>query len=127
MRANEASGVTHAAIETDVLIIGGGFVGLTLACGLADSAITSVVVETGDPRRALARSFDGRASAIALTSRRLLHSIGIWSKLAGEAAPMLDIRVSEGLRGCSCTTIIARLATSRSGTCWKTRRCAAPS
>src|SRR5512147_218604 len=96
MRAKEASGVTHADIGTDVLIIGGGFVGLALACGLADSAITSVVVEAGDPRRALARSFDGRASAIALTSRRLLHSIGIWSKLAGEAAPMLDIRVSEG-------------------------------
>src|SRR5512132_2480225 len=96
MRAKEANGLTPADVDADVLIIGGGFVGLALACGLADSAITSVVVEAGDPRRALARSFDGRASAIALTSRRLLHSMGVWSKLASEAAPMLDIRVSEG-------------------------------
>ena len=96
MRAKEATSVTHADIDADVLIVGGGFIGLTLACGLAESAITSVVVEAGDPRAALARSFDGRASAIALTSRRLLNSVGVWSKLAGEAAPMLDIRVSEG-------------------------------
>jgi 2-octaprenyl-6-methoxyphenol hydroxylase len=95
MRAKEAS-VTHADIDADVLIVGGGFVGLALACGLAESAVTSVVVEAADPRAALAQSFDGRASAIALTSRRLLDSIGVWSKLAGEAAPMLDIRVSEG-------------------------------
>jgi 2-octaprenyl-6-methoxyphenol hydroxylase len=96
MRAKEASSVTHADIDADVLIVGGGFVGLALACGLAESAVTSVVVEAADPRAALAQSFDGRASAIALTSRRLLDSIGVWSKLAGEAAPMLDIRVSEG-------------------------------
>jgi 2-octaprenyl-6-methoxyphenol hydroxylase len=96
MRAKEASSVTHADIDADVLIVGGGFVGLALACGLAESMVASVVVEAGDPRAALAQSFDGRASAIALTSRRLLDSIGVWSKLAGEAAPMLDIRVSEG-------------------------------
>jgi 2-octaprenyl-6-methoxyphenol hydroxylase len=96
MRAKEASSVTHADIDADVLIVGGGFVGLALACGLAESMVASVVVEAGDPRAALAQSFDGRALAIALTSRRLLDSIGVWSKLAGEAAPMLDIRVSEG-------------------------------
>jgi 2-octaprenyl-6-methoxyphenol hydroxylase len=88
--------VTRANIDADVLIVGGGFVGLALACGLAESALTSVVIEERDPRAALAQSFDGRASAIALTSRRLLSSIGVWSRLASEAAPMLDIRVSEG-------------------------------
>jgi 2-octaprenyl-6-methoxyphenol hydroxylase len=96
MLAKEASSVTHKDIDAEVLIVGGGFVGLALACGLAESAVSSVVVEAGDPRAALAQSFDGRASAIALTSRRLLDSIGVWSKLADEAAPMLDIRVSEG-------------------------------
>jgi 2-octaprenyl-6-methoxyphenol hydroxylase len=88
--------VTRANIDADVLIVGGGFVGLALACGLAESGLRSVVIEEGDPRAALAQSFDGRASAIALTSRRLLNSIGVWSRLANEAAPMLDIRVSEG-------------------------------
>src|SRR5512132_4619303 len=95
MRAKEANGLTPADVDADVLIVGGGFVGLALACGLADSAITSVVVEAGNPRASLTRSFDARASAIALTSRRLLNSIGVWPKLAGRAASMLEIRVSE--------------------------------
>jgi 2-octaprenyl-6-methoxyphenol hydroxylase len=94
--AEEVSGSPPADVGADVLIVGGGFVGLALACGLADSGITSVVVEAGDPRAALTRSFDTRASAIALTSRRLLNSTGVWPKLASRAAPMLDIRVSEG-------------------------------
>ena len=94
--AKREASLNSADIEADVLIVGGGFIGLALACGLADSGIAPVVVEAGDPRSALAASFDGRASAIALTSRRLLQAIGVWPKLSGEAAPMLDIRVSEG-------------------------------
>jgi 2-octaprenyl-6-methoxyphenol hydroxylase len=94
--ANERRGSSRVDIEPDALIVGGGFVGLALACGLAGSGVTSVVVEAGDPQAALSLSFDGRASAIALTSRRLLEGIGVWSKIADQAAPMLDIRVSEG-------------------------------
>jgi len=82
--------------KTDVLVAGGGFVGLALACALSDRGVRSVVVESSEPQAVLAQSFDGRASAIALTSRRLLEGIGVWAKLAGEAAPMLDIRVTEG-------------------------------
>ncbi len=96
MRCERGNGVNSRTVEADVLIVGGGFVGLALAAGLAESGILAVVVEAGDPRAALAESFDGRASAIALTSRRLLEAIGVWPKLADEAAPMLDIRVSEG-------------------------------
>jgi 2-octaprenyl-6-methoxyphenol hydroxylase len=92
MNTSDGSGGT----EADVLIVGGGFVGLALACALSDAGIGSAVIESGDPHAALAQSFDGRASAIALTSRRLLERIGVWGKLAHEAAPMLDIRVSEG-------------------------------
>ena len=87
---------TGAGLSSDVLIVGGGFVGAALACALAEAHIPCVVVESGDPEAGLADTFDARSSAIALTSQRLLQRIGVWDKLAGEAAPMLDIRVSEG-------------------------------
>ena len=87
-RAKREASLNSADIEADVLIVGGGFIGLALACGLAGSGIAPAVVESGDPRSALAASFDGRASAIALTSRRLLQAIDVWPKLSGEAAPM---------------------------------------
>jgi 2-octaprenyl-6-methoxyphenol hydroxylase len=92
-RRSARQATEHAA---EVLIVGGGFVGGALACALDRAGISSIVAEAGDPARALAADFDGRASAISLTSRRLLTALGIWHRLAEEAAPMLDIRVSEG-------------------------------
>jgi len=85
----------RAAFNTDVLIIGGGFVGGTLACALEHFGFSSVVIEVGQPQQAVTLQFDGRASAISLTSRRLMQSVGLWEALEEHAAPMLDIRVSE--------------------------------
>src|SRR5690606_1592564 len=39
--------------------------------------------------------FDGRVTAIAQGSRRLLEAIGVWPHLADEAQPILDIEVGE--------------------------------
>ena len=57
--------------DADVVILGGGLVGMTLAIGLAEAGITSHVVDNSDPAAQTAEGFDGRASAIstaALTS-----------------------------------------------------------
>ena len=84
-----------AVIDVDVLIIGGALVGGTLACALGRAGIPVAVVDMADPEVAMDARFDGRASAIALSSRRMLEGIGIWDKVSNSAAPMLDIRVSE--------------------------------
>jgi 2-polyprenyl-6-methoxyphenol 4-hydroxylase len=80
----------------DVLIVGGGFVGATLAIALAEAGLTVLVVETGAPQAALVPRFDGRASAISLSSQRMLSQLGLWETLAPDAGPMLDIRVADG-------------------------------
>lgn len=80
----------------DVLIVGGGFVGAALACALAQAGLAVAVIEAAAPGALHDASFDGRASAIALTSRRLLTHVGVWDKLKEVAAPMLDIRVADG-------------------------------
>ncbi len=54
------------------------------------------LVERGDPRAALDDAFDGRASAIAVASQRVLEGLALWPALAEDAAPIEDIRVSEG-------------------------------
>ena len=83
-------------IRADVLIVGGGLVGGTLACALGDAGMIVAVVDAADPTAVLKAGFDGRASAIALSSRRLLEGVGLWDGMRNDAAPMLDIRVSEG-------------------------------
>ena len=83
-------------LTADVLIVGGGLVGGVLACALGQAGIDVVVVDREDPEAVLDGGFDGRASAIALASRRMLAALGLWPAMEHEAAPILEIRVSEG-------------------------------
>lgn len=79
----------------DVVIVGGGLSGLTQGIALASHGIAVAIIDREDPARAAAAAFDGRVSAIALASQRMLAAIGLWHHVA-EAQPMWDIRVSDG-------------------------------
>ena len=81
--------------DTDVLIAGGGFAGLTLAIALRQALGSSFAVTVADP--ALGRSHDGdeRASAIVAAARRLFEAIGVWDAVGGQAQPILDMVVTD--------------------------------
>lgn len=87
-----------AGAAADVLILGGGLVGCSLALSLAAHGLTSIVVDPADPAVMLAAGFDGRASAIASASHRMLDAIGIGAALADKGCDIRSIRVSDGLR-----------------------------
>ena len=90
--------MTHSAnTSADVIILGGGLVGLTLAIALDQGGLTSIVVDPADPGTQLAPAYDGRATAIASASWRMLDAIGVAGQLAAQACPIRAIRVSEGL------------------------------
>jgi 2-octaprenyl-6-methoxyphenol hydroxylase len=86
----------HDTIQADVLIVGGGMVGLTLATAMASGGMTSAVVDRTAPDAMLEAVFDGRTVAIAHGSQCLLETIGLWAAMAPAAEPILDIRVSDG-------------------------------
>ncbi len=83
-------------IDADVLIIGGGFVGATLALALAGTPLSVCLIDRADPETALDATFDGRAFAISQSNQNLLAGTGLWPLLAETSAPILDIRVSDG-------------------------------
>jgi 2-octaprenyl-6-methoxyphenol hydroxylase len=83
--------------RADVIILGGGLVGLTLAIALDRHGLSSIVVDPADPERTLAPAYDGRATAVASASWRMLETIGVGERLEGEGCPICGIRVSEGL------------------------------
>ena len=87
---------TSETIETEVLVVGGGLVGMTLGCALADAGVAVTVVDRAEPASLVDAGFDGRVSAIAYGSRRVLETIGLWPALAPQAEPILEIRVSDG-------------------------------
>lgn len=87
--------MTHKA---DVIIIGGGLIGLTQALALAAHGITSHVIDRADPEAMLAAGFDGRTSAISSSSMKMLETIGLSDALSGKGCPIEQIWVSDGLK-----------------------------
>lgn len=83
--------------HADVLILGGGLVGATLAVALDRHGLRAIVVDPADPAVTLADGFDGRASAISSSSHRMMEAIGIADGLAGHGCAIRHIRVSDGL------------------------------
>ncbi|HEX2114790.1 MAG TPA: UbiH/UbiF/VisC/COQ6 family ubiquinone biosynthesis hydroxylase [Alphaproteobacteria bacterium] len=84
------------AIASDVVVLGGGLVGLSTAVALGQAGLSVVVVDREKPAVAAADPFDGRGSAIAWGSAQALRGIGLWPLLEGRAAPIEEIRVTDG-------------------------------
>jgi 2-octaprenyl-6-methoxyphenol hydroxylase len=85
-----------AAERVEVAIVGGGMVGGTLAAALAQAGMAVALVDRADPAAQVDIGHDGRTSAIAHATHRLLKAIGFWTRLLPHAEPILDIRVSDG-------------------------------
>ena len=83
-------------LKTDVLIVGGGMVGMTLAVALSGAGIEVVLLDRETPANQQDAAFDGRTSAIAWGSAQALSGIGLWRTMAHAAEPIREIRVSDG-------------------------------
>ena len=81
----------------DVIILGGGLVGLTLGIALSRYGIRAAVIDPADPDKQLAAGFDGRASAVASAPWRMLEAIGVGERLEGKGCPIATIKVQDGL------------------------------
>jgi 2-octaprenyl-6-methoxyphenol hydroxylase len=85
--------LTRAVAGADVLIAGGGFAGLALALALRQALGPRFAVTLVDP--ALAHGEDPRASAIAAAPRRMFEALGVWTAVAAEAQPILDMVITD--------------------------------
>lgn len=84
--------------KRDLVILGGGLVGMTLALAAAKKGISTYVVDRADPAELTAEGFDGRASAISTASWNLFTNIGIAPALESFACPIARIAVSDQLK-----------------------------
>jgi 2-octaprenyl-6-methoxyphenol hydroxylase len=82
-------------IECDVLIVGGGLVGSLLANALSVLPLSVVLVEARDVSALEQPSFDGRATALANGSQRVLRQLGLWDAIRSEAEPIRAIHIGQ--------------------------------
>lgn len=76
----------------NIIIVGGGPVGVTLALLLAKQGVSVTVLEARKHRAAYSES---RALALSYGSRRILEKLGVWSLLAKSATAINTIHVSQ--------------------------------
>ena len=84
--------------KRDLVILGGGLVGMTLALALARKGLSSHVVDKADQASLTAEGFDGRASAISTASWNLLRNIGISDALEPLGCTIEAIAVTDGMK-----------------------------
>lgn len=83
--------------SADVIVFGGGMVGLALAAALDSSGLSTIVVDPADPAPRSTIAFDGRTSAVSSSSMRMLEAIGVAELLAAPGCPIRRIAVADGL------------------------------
>ncbi|MFO1232843.1 MAG: FAD-dependent oxidoreductase [Paenacidovorax caeni] len=86
--------------HSDVLIVGAGPAGLSLAISLAQAGFTATVVEQQSDSALAAPAPDGREIALTHPSRDTLQRLGSWGLLAGhEVGTICEAQVHDGPLG----------------------------
>ncbi|MDP3524836.1 MAG: 2-octaprenyl-6-methoxyphenyl hydroxylase, partial [Hoeflea sp.] len=78
----------------DILVCGGGYVGLSAAVALklAAPSLDIAVIDAAPPE---VWRKDQRASAIAAGARRLLSTLGVWQSIEPEAQPINEMIITD--------------------------------
>ena len=79
----------------DLVIVGGGMVGTSLAIALAGRGLRMALIEAYPPGAEDQPSYDDRAIALAYGSSRIFEAVGVWPAMRGSVEPILDIHVSD--------------------------------
>jgi 2-octaprenyl-6-methoxyphenol hydroxylase len=78
-----------------IVIAGGGFAGLALALALRKGLGSPFDIIVADPALGTRPSRDPRASAIIAAGKNLFEALGVWSDIAPNAQPIVDMIITD--------------------------------
>ncbi len=79
----------------DLIIVGGGMVGASLACALGNQKLRVAIIEAVPYQAESQPSYDDRAIALSFGTHKIFDGIGVWQYLATHVTPIKHIHVSE--------------------------------
>ena len=86
----------NGKLSHEIVIAGAGLAGMPLASILGQAGFSVALVEAKPLSQLISSKFDGRTTAVAMSSKRMLEVLGIWDTVDVYAQPILDIRVADG-------------------------------
>jgi len=87
---------TAHQVDYDILIVGGGLVGGSLACALQKSSLKIAVIEAVEISSEQQPSFDSRTVALAYGAKQIFQSIDLWPEIEKHGvAAINDIHISD--------------------------------
>lgn len=84
--------------KSDIAIAGGGMAGMTLALAFAKAGLSVCLADRLSPAEMSSEAFDGRVSALAYSSVRMMRALDLWRRMEMHAQPITQILVNEGRR-----------------------------
>lgn len=82
--------------EYDVIVLGGGLAGMTMAATLGVYGFNTVCLEAQKPQKSKSSPQDIRTTAISYGSHNVLKKAGIWTHLEKYASPIKNIHIMDG-------------------------------
>jgi len=86
---------TQTESHYDLIIIGGGLVGASLACALQPQNMRIAVIEAFPIRTSQQPSYDDRTVALSYGSRKIFEALGLWGAINKGAAAIKNIHISD--------------------------------
>lgn len=80
----------------DLIIVGGGLVGASLACALRHTELKMAVIEAASwSQQQSPPSYDDKVIALSYASKQIFTGIGNWHAIASQASPIRHIHISD--------------------------------
>lgn len=83
------------SVHYDLVIVGGGLVGGSLACALRDTGLRIAIIEKVAADAPRQPSYDERVIALSRGSQRIFNGMGLWAAIAPEAEPIRHVHISD--------------------------------
>lgn len=95
MSEKQRKTAADAPLETEIVVVGGGAAGLTLAAALGTAGLPTIVIDREAPAVRAAPGEGDRTTALTYGSIRVLRGVGAWPRVEPSAAAITGLHIAD--------------------------------